>query len=327
MINIADQLHAATEQGVVSSTKEIFDNQLGKDQETLNQEFASVVVPPVEKEVVSVLTAGSSAPASPEENDYYINTTGNKLYQYDGSDWVEQTPSADVLYLTADIGDIYVYNATSHQFENVTGLEEDGIIYINSLNDLNSYTDNGFYTVAKSEGTRLVYYTMTVEVLDDNGKVRQTLSNKDGYQTRTKASSSASWEYWETKTYATKDDLVYLAQVLQTIVHEDAGEAEYITIKPNRAVYQFPQRENNLGITLGHSGYSTLEQYHFVIEIVEPITIGLPTIQWVGGDPTFEDGKTYEVDIMKSYDPSDDSVINIIGLCVEVEPLTPASQS
>lgn len=301
MINIADKFHAATEEGVVASAKEIKDYQLGKDQETLNQEFNAYMNTPPEKEVVGVLTAADEAPSSPSADDLYINTDENKLYKYSGSAWVEETPSEDIVYVTADTSHLYLWNGT--EYTDVTGQEVDGIIYIESLSELNAFTTPTYKTVAKSSSGAMQYWTFIVETMGT--KVTQTLSNKSGYQWRNKSGNNA-WGAWNIFSYAKK---------MAEVTYYDPGEAINVWLGPN-TLYILENWVSTTTFTLGTPASGEPSEYHVIIKAgaseTDP-TISWPQdIEWNGGSaPTIVAGNTYEVSIM-----------NGIALFVEIEPQT-----
>jgi len=300
MINIADKFHAATEEGVVASAKEIKDYQLGKDQETLNQEFNAYMNTPPEKEVVGVLTAADEAPSSPSADDLYINTDENKLYKYSGSAWVEETPIEDIVYVTADTSHLYLWNGT--EFTDVTGQIDGDIIYISNLPDLNPYTNPTFKTVAWVQNGKVEYYTFVVDITANDLSPKQLLQNKDGYRYRTYRTATSSWNMWITKEYAYK--------VKQT---EYADGVSVLALSAN-SVAIFKNRTQELTLNMSTSTSGEACEYHCVIEAGSTApTINWPqNIEWNGGsEPTIVAGKTYEVSIM-----------NGIALYVEIEPQT-----
>lgn len=172
--------------------------------------------PEEEKEIITVLTADSSAPATAEEGDYYINTSSNKLYQYDGSEWGLDTASASVLYITADTSILYLYNGTA--FVAITG-PVDNVIYISDYDDLDTYTTKGLYTVCYTQPKMTgLYWTMTVVLRSKRvghtyiDRYTQTLYNYNGYRTRTKE-GSGSWSEWEEFVYVSEAELEDIRKV------------------------------------------------------------------------------------------------------------------
>lgn len=300
MINLADKLHAATEEGVVASAKEIKDYQLGKDQETLNQEFNAYMNTPPEKEVVGVLTAADEAPSSPSADDLYINTAENKLYKYSGSAWVEETPSEDIVYVTADTSHLYLWNGT--EFTDVTGQIDGDIIYISNLPDLNPYTDPTFKTVAWVQNGKVEYYTFMVDITANDLSPKQLLQNKDGYRYRTYRTATSSWNTWITKEYAYK-----VKQI------EYANSVSVLALSPN-SVAVFKNRTSELTLNMQSPLSGEASEYHCLIEAgATAPTINWPqNIEWNGGEPpTIAADNTYEVSIM-----------NGIALFVKIEPQT-----
>ena len=284
----------------------------------IDDKISEFIFPEGEKEVISVLTAGSSAPSSPEADDLYINTDSNKLYKYVSSAWVEQTPSMNVIYVTADTSHVYVWNGT--QFNDVTGQPVNGVInFTNWQSDLNPYVTSGYFTAADVRVAPGTYYMLEVKAYK-NGNVRQTLSNKDGYYTRSR--SYGTWGFWNEYKYAYRSDLLRRANKLDVGIVNDEGSAN-IDLKPNVYVYYFPERSSNL--VLNCDSYSEegdeVRNYHFTIEVAGTPTININgneddgDIIWNGGNPpAFEDGKTYEVDIMVAEGG------NLIGVFIELEP-------
>lgn len=303
-INVADILHAATQQGILGKANQIYDDALGKDQATLNQEFASIVIPKPEKEVVPVLTAATTAPESPSADDLYINTFDNKLYKYSGSAWVEETQSRDVVYITDDTSHLYLWNGT--EFTDVTGQEVDGVIYITSYQDLDPYVTAGIKTVAYcDEATNWTEYsTLTIETLGDT--VWQTLSDKNGYSIREKEGASA-WTAFDRNDYA-----------FEPKMKEVPNSVASCWLRPyEHSVYKFVNRTSTLTINLYPSS-SAAQEYHMFIEvgnINDPLTVNWPqNIEWNGGEPpTIAANNIYEVSIMDG-----------IALFVEIEPQTPS---
>ena len=281
------------------------------------EKIADFQAPVVEKEIVAALTASTTAPSTAEADDYYINTTtnNNKLYKYISGSWVEQTPSVDVIYVAKDTSIIYIWDGEKFSAQTEVG----GVLYINSWADLNSYyTADLCKTLGYVSGSQIVYYTFIVDYNNSNLQY-QYAANRDGYRFRKRRYGT--WSVWESKRYASTDQLEYKADVISTYVISDDGEDSSEYLKPNLYVYQFPERESNLTINLYHLDFFEVEQYHLIIELAADISPTFPSdIQWVGGDPSFEGGKTYEIDIMSSYE--NNTLINCIGLCVEVEPLT-----
>lgn len=301
-INVADILHAATQQGILGKANQIYDDALGKDQATLNQEFASIVIPKPEKEVVAVLTAATTAPESPSADDLYINTFDNKLYKYSGSAWVEETQSRDVVYITDDTSHLYLWNGT--EFTDVTGQIDGDIIYISNLPDLNPYTDPTFKTVAWVQNGKIEYYTFVVDITANDLSPKQLLQNKDGYRYRTYRTATSSWNTWITKEYAYK--------VKQT---EYANGVSVLALSPN-SVAVFKNRTSELTLNMLSPLSGEASEYHCLIEAGDTApTINWPqNIEWNGGEPpTIAAGNTYEVSIMDG-----------IALFIEIEPQTPS---
>ena len=183
-----------------------------KDQTDLMELIAGL--PQDEKEVVSVLTADTEAPLEAAENDLYIDTSDNTLYQYDGEDWNETEASQNVLYITDDTSHIYHFDST--QFVDVTGQKIDDVIYVSSIDDpaLEAYTDAGMYTVCVSSRFSSKYYTLAITYSKGPSRIgvpprttyMQTLFNRDGYYTRSKV-NSGDWSDWDEYLYSSKADV------------------------------------------------------------------------------------------------------------------------
>jgi len=181
-----------------------------RDQADLMELIAGL--PQDEKEVVSVLTASDDAPLDAAENDLYIDTSDNTLYQYDGEDWNEAEASQNVLYITDDTSHIYRYDGSL--FIDVTGQKIDDVIYVSSIDDpaLEAYTEAGMYTVCISSRTGSRYYTLAVNIAKGPARIgvpprttyTQTLYNRDGYYARTKVNAGA-WSDWSVFDYASEE--------------------------------------------------------------------------------------------------------------------------
>lgn len=167
------------------------------------------------KEVQQVLTVGDTAPADPQDGDYYINTGSESLLLYveQYEQWQNVQPSEDNIYIAIDTSHIWLWNGT--QFVDVTGTESGGIIYINNIDTgLNNVTSKGLYTVCYTEGSTAQYYTLTVNRINGRSiygrpridKYIQTLWNYNEVRNRQKMSNQ-DWPAWTIREYVFDADL------------------------------------------------------------------------------------------------------------------------
>ena len=216
---------------------------------------------------------------------------------------------------TADDSHVYVWNGT--QFNDVTGQPVDGVITFTNWNsDLNQYVTSGYFTAAYWDAfsKNSTYYMMEVKAFA-NGNVTQTLSNMNGYKTRSKRNGT--WGAWTEYTYASMDYVNQRAFQPTTRTIEDEGDDD-VSLKPNYYVYYFPNRVSDLVLTCSYDEIS-VRQYHFIIQVAGTPTITIESddgdIIWNGGSfPAWEEGKTYEVDIMVVENG------HPIGVFIEIEP-------
>lgn len=181
--------------------------------DNLKEYIAGIIQPSGDKEVLNVLSYSSSAPASANEGEYYINSSLNKLYVYNSSDeWQEETPSIECIFITSDTSHIYLWNGNA--FIDATGQSVDNTIYVRDITtSLEPYNETAVYTVFKGlPGLPPTIYTLIVKRtrirvgLQQIPKYSQTLMNNEGYWTRQKNGSEA-WTEWEEFLYASKKDL------------------------------------------------------------------------------------------------------------------------
>lgn len=180
-----------------------------------------------DKEIISVLTYSGTAPESASAGDLYIDSENNLLLEYQDGDWEEAEAKENVIYITDDTTHFYIYR--DGEFADATGEPIDNTIYINSLAELDDYTEDGIYRVCVTStgslGTRTInWYTFAVERSTNSRLHRvvttQTLSNRNGYSTRSKI-NIGSWSNWSDVTFATqayvasefakRDPLIYAA--------------------------------------------------------------------------------------------------------------------
>ena len=165
-----------------------------------------------DKEIISVLTYSDIAPESATAGDLYIDSENDLLLEYQDGDWEEAEAKTNVIYITDDTTHFYIYR--DNEFVDATGEPIDNTIYINSLAELDDYTEDSIYRVCLttiSAATRSYkWYTFTVE-RTVNTRLRrvthtQTLSNRSGFQSRQKYNTGP-WSTWEEFIFASKADL------------------------------------------------------------------------------------------------------------------------
>lgn len=159
-----------------------------------------------DKEIISVLTYSDEAPEDPSAGDLYIDSENDLLKEYQDGAWTEAEAKENVIYITDDTTHFYIYKDDA--FVDMTGEPIDNTIYINSLEELDEYTDEGIYRVCLttiSIATRSYkWYTFTVE-RTVNTRLRrvtltQTLSNRSGFQSRYKH-NTGTWSEWDNYEY------------------------------------------------------------------------------------------------------------------------------
>ena len=183
--------------------------------------ISEAVHPSETKEVVPVLTYGTTAPASASEGDYYINSSSNKLYEYVSSEWTEDEPSEKVIYVTSDTSHIYLWNGSL--FVDATGEAVDNVIYVNDLEtELDDVTTSGVYSVCQSISSAVGANTKWYSLIVVNGWkrvgtgayrrktfTRQVLSDANHWQEREKI-GNGDWEDWAIHTYAYTEEVMPL---------------------------------------------------------------------------------------------------------------------
>ncbi len=170
-----------------------------------------------DKEIIAVKTASANLPVGGEDGDLWIDLgyAGNQcLRECDGAgSWDVVDAKKNVIYITADTSHIYVWNGT--EFIDTTGEPIDNTIYINNLNALESYTDEGIYRVCLLTEQFFIlreykWYTFIVERSELSSLhliyYTQTLSNRSGYQSR-KKTNNGQWSEWEEFIFASQEDL------------------------------------------------------------------------------------------------------------------------
>lgn len=203
-------------QGIFREFLELFAS-IPQLQEQLIEIVLNITAPAYDKEVVNVRTYSKDAPDSPEEEDLYISANGTgALFVYTDGEWVNEQPSEDVIYITADTSRIYVYNGA--EFVDVTGESYNNIIFVsNTTTDLEKYTDVGVYNVCKINGRNTEWFTLTIAAKRGRSllgrpvlvTIYQTLRNDKGFQIRSKVDSSE-FSKWEVSTYAIKEEVMPL---------------------------------------------------------------------------------------------------------------------
>ena len=168
--------------------------------------------PTDDKEIISVLTYSSEAPEDPSVGDMYIDSEDNLLKEYQDGAWTEAEAKENVIYITNDTTHFYVYK--NSVFVDMTGEPIDNTIYINDLDELDGFTEDGIYRVCVTTTSGLVknysWYTFIIErsVASRLHRVTitQTLSNRSGYQYRSKTNLNP-WGQWEEFIFVSKADL------------------------------------------------------------------------------------------------------------------------
>lgn len=212
-IDVFGKLMARTAAGKICDAEQV---------DGLDEKIAAAITPP-EKEVISVLTASDTAPGSPAEDDLWIDTANNNLSKYNGLIWVRESPSTEVVYITLDTSDIYVWSGT--EFICKTGEAVDNFIPVVSLDSgiINDYDEQGMWTVCYIHledrvPVEVLMYNLSVsKATKDNKKfnILQVLSNEKGYRSRSRVDRvlvvgdvettiEGRWSSWSTYTYASE---------------------------------------------------------------------------------------------------------------------------
>ena len=129
----------------------------------------------------------------------------------DGS-WEDAEAQENVIYITNDTTHFYIYK--DDEFVDMTGEPIDNTIYINDLDELDGFTEDGIYrvcvTTTSALTTKYSWYTFIIErsIASRLHRVTttQTLSNRSGYQFRIK-NNNGPWLAWEEFMFASKADL------------------------------------------------------------------------------------------------------------------------
>ena len=180
----------------------------------VDEAIEQAIQPSSDKEVYTVLTAGTTAPSSASADDLYINTSDNKLYKYTNGLWVEDSDdiTTDAVYIAEDTGHVWIYNGTA--FVDSGGSTVDNVIYVDNLNtndDLNSCITPGVYTVCYKKTNTEVWFSLVVQVVRHVTvlSIKQTLSNQNGYRARSRFdiiqgenNIIGTWGYWYQYDYA-----------------------------------------------------------------------------------------------------------------------------
>lgn len=169
--------------------------------------------PTDDKEIIGVLSYSSEVPESATEGDLFINSDTNELLKYsDSEEWIPTEAKENVIYITNDTTHFYVYK--NSVFVDMTGQPIDNTIYINDLDELDGFTEDGIYRVCVTTTSVFVenhsWYTFIIErsVASRLRRVTitQTLSNRSGYQFR-KKNNDGPWQAWKEFIFASKADL------------------------------------------------------------------------------------------------------------------------
>lgn len=164
-----------------------------------------------DKEIIGVLTYSDIAPEGPSAGDMYIDSEDNMLKEYQDGAWTDAEAKENVIYITNDTTHFYVYK--NNVFVDMTGEPIDNTIYINDLDELDGFTEDGIYRVCvTTESISKIYrwYTFVIErsvvYRTRSVIITQTLSNRSGYQHRRKRNLYP-WGQWEEFIFASKADL------------------------------------------------------------------------------------------------------------------------
>ena len=159
-----------------------------------------------DKEIISVRTYSDTAPESAAAGDLYIDSESNLLKEYQDGEWIDTEAQENVIYITDDTTHFYIYK--DEAFVDMTGEPIDNTIYITDLSELDEYTEGGIYRVCLTTRTQTLrsaeWYTFIIESTTSS-RTRivyrtQTLSNRSGYQYRSKRGTSA-WSEWDCHEY------------------------------------------------------------------------------------------------------------------------------
>ena len=168
--------------------------------------------PADDKEIISVLTYSDEAPESATAGDLYIDSENDQLKEYQDGQWEDAEAQANVIYITDDTTHFYIYK--DDEFVDMTGEPIDNTIYVNSLDELDDYAEAGIYrvcvTTVSAASRSYRWYTFTIERTVSTRLLRvtytQTLSNRSGYQYRSKTNRGA-WSAWNEFIFASQADL------------------------------------------------------------------------------------------------------------------------
>jgi hypothetical protein len=168
--------------------------------------------PADDKEIISVLTYSDEAPESATAGDLYIDSENDQLKEYQDGQWEDAEAQANVIYITNDTTHFYIYK--DGEFVDMTGEPIDNTIYVNSLDELDDYVEAGIYrvcvTTVSAASRSYRWYTFTIERTVSTRLLRvtytQTLSNRSGYQYRSKMNHDA-WSAWNEFIFASQADL------------------------------------------------------------------------------------------------------------------------
>lgn len=181
--------------------------------------------PADDKEIISVLSYSSEVPESATEGDLFINSDTNELLEWaDSEEWIPTEAKENVIYITNDTTHFYVYK--NNVFVDMTGQPIDNTIYINDLDELDGFTEDGIYRVCVTTTSALVknhsWYTFIIErsVASRLRRVTitQTLSNRSGYQFR-KKNNTGPWLAWEEFVFASKAELEAQKEELLDLIY------------------------------------------------------------------------------------------------------------
>ena len=167
------------------------------------------------------------------ENAFYEKYDGEfssifAAYDAANEEWVDASPDQDgipstaVIYMAEHYGSesdeadsrIYLFNDSTCAFQDVadpTGKYiQDGTIYVRNITTaLEGYTEKGMYNlcytrsgpnrIGRPAETKTIFFTFTVTT--SGSTITQTLSNHDGYMTRSKV-ADGDWSNWDGSEYS-----------------------------------------------------------------------------------------------------------------------------
>ena len=181
----------------------------------LNGEVKSVLFKGVHYEVIAETASGTSKTVTmhiTKNQDVSNEEAGEKIsassFYMDLEDVSSLTDSEVIARANAQ-----AWNKDD-EFVDMTGEPIDNTIYVNSLSELDEYTDKGIYRVCVTTITAMArifnWYTLVIERSVASRwrqvTITQTLSNRSGYQFR-KKTNTQTWGEWEEFIFVSKAEL------------------------------------------------------------------------------------------------------------------------